>query len=419
MGNVGRMRVGVVGLGYVGLPLAAAFAGSGAEVIGVDVDAPRVAAIRRGEAVLHDPTLDAAQLADVQATTDFAPLAGVDAIVICVPTPLSPNREPDLGPLLACAHALAAVIRPGQLVVLESTTFPGTTRERLAPILESSGLRAGTDFHLAYSPERLDPGRLTAGLRTTPKLVAGLTPACRARAEALYRLVCDEIVAVSSPDVAEFTKLLENIFRSVNIALVNELAILADRMGLDIWEIVDAAATKPYGFMRFEPGPGMGGHCLPVDPFYLSWRAREFDLPCEFVELAGKVNQLMPGHCAGRIQRALNDAGMPVKGSRILLLGVAYKPGLPDTREAPALPILQLLRDLGGEVAYHDPHVARLPATGLTSRPLDEALRWADVAVIVTAHPEVDHAEVARVARLTVDLRGVTRGVTSPTVVRL
>jgi UDP-N-acetyl-D-glucosamine dehydrogenase len=414
-----RMRVGVVGLGYVGLPLAAAFAGRGAEVIGVDVDARRVAAIRAGDAELHDPSLDAAHLADVQVTTDFAPLAEVDAVVICVPTPLSPNREPDLGPLLACAHALAGVVRRGQLVVLESTTFPGTTRERLAPILEASGLRAGVDFHLAYSPERLDPGRLAAGLQSTPKLVGGLTPACQERAEALYGLVCDAVVPVSSPDIAEFTKLLENIFRSVNIALVNELAILADRMGLDIWEIVDAAATKPYGFMRFEPGPGMGGHCLPVDPFYLSWRAREFDFPCEFVELAGKVNQMMPKHCAARVQRALNDVGLPVKGSRILLLGVAYKAGLPDTREAPALPILEILRDLGGEVAYHDPHVPRLAGTGLESRPLEEALSWADVAVIVTAHPEVDHAEVARAARLVVDLRGVTRDVPSSTVVRL
>jgi UDP-N-acetyl-D-glucosamine dehydrogenase len=413
------MRVGVVGLGYVGLPLAAAFAGAGAEVVGVDVDARRIADIRDGRAPLHDPTLDASALADVRVTTDVAELAAVDAVVICVPTPLSPNREPDLGPLLASAHALAAVVRPGQLVVLESTTFPGTTRERLAPILEASGLRAGADFHLAYSPERLDPGRVATGLRSTPKLVAGLTPACLERAQQLYRLVCDEVVPVSSTDVAEFSKLLENIFRSVNIALVNELAIVADRMGLDIWEIVDAAATKPYGFMRFDPGPGMGGHCLPVDPFYLSWRAREFGVPCEFVELAGKVNQAMPHHCAGRIQRALNDAGLPVRGARILLLGAAYKPGLPDTREAPALPILQLLRDLGGDVAYHDPHVPHLPGTGLDSRPLEEGLRWADVAVIVTAHPEVDHAEVARTARLVVDLRGVTRDVASDTVVRL
>jgi UDP-N-acetyl-D-glucosamine dehydrogenase len=252
-----------------------------------------------------------------------------------------------------------------------------------------------------------------------PKVVAGLTPACRDRAEALYRTICDEVLAVSSTDAAEFTKLLENVFRSVNIALVNELALLADRMGLDIWEIVGAAATKPYGFMRFDPGPGMGGHCLPVDPFYLAWRAREFGFSCEFVELAGKVNQAMPSHCVARVQRALNDAGRPVKGSRILVLGVAYKAGVPDTRESPALPILEELAELGGEVAYHDPHVPRLTSPALAGRPLDEGIAWADVVVIVTAHPEVDHVAVARRARLTVDLRGVTREIASPTVVRL
>jgi UDP-N-acetyl-D-glucosamine dehydrogenase len=413
------MRVGVVGLGYVGLPLAAAFADRGAEVIGVDIDARRVAAIRAGTAGVHDETLRPELLARVAATTDFAALAEVDAVVICVPTPLTPNREPDLAPLVTCAQEIAQVLRRGQLVVLESTTFPGTTRERLGPLLESSGLRAGADFALAYSPERLDPGRVGQGLRQTPKLVAGLTRTCRDRAEALYRVVCDEVVPVSSTDVAEFSKLLENIFRSVNIALVNELALLADRMDLDIWEIVDAAATKPYGFMRFDPGPGMGGHCLPVDPFYLSWRAREFDFACEFVELAGKVNQAMPAHCAARVQRTLNGVGLPVKGARILVLGVSYKAGIPDTRESPALPIIATLRELGGDVAYHDPHVPRLAHARLESRPLDEALSWADVAVIVTAHPEVDHDAVAERARLVVDLRGVTRHIVSDTVVRL
>jgi UDP-N-acetyl-D-glucosamine dehydrogenase len=413
------MRVGVVGLGYVGLPLAAAFADRGADVIGVDIDPRRVAAIAAGTAALHDETLQPELLARVSASTDYRQLARADAIVLCLPTPLSPNREPDLAPLLTGAHELAQVLQRGQLVVLESTTFPGTTRERLAPILEGSGLRAGSDFALAYSPERLNPGRAGGGLRETPKLVAGLTPACRERAEALYRTICDEVVAVSSPDVAEFTKLLENIFRSVNIALVNELAILADRMGLDIWEIVDAAATKPYGFMRFDPGPGMGGHCLPVDPFYLAWRAREFGFPCEFVELAGKVNQAMPAECTARVQRALNAVGLPVKGARVLLLGVSYKAGLPDTRESPALPILATLRDLGADLAYHDPHVPRLRQAGLVSQPLDEALSWADVAVIITAHPEIDHDRVAQRARLVVDLRGVTRHVVSDTVIRL
>jgi UDP-N-acetyl-D-glucosamine dehydrogenase len=417
--NCTRMRIGVVGLGYVGLPLAAAFAAAGHEVVGVDVDRRRVASVRAGEVGLHDLTPDPAAPRGIEASTDYEVLRGCDAVVLCVPTPLTANREPDLGPLLHAAHALAAVVARGQLVVLESTTFPGTTRERLAPILEGSGLRAGGDFHLAYSPERLDPGRIEHDMRTTPKVVAGLTRSCGDRAEALYRTICDEVVRVSTTDAAELTKLLENIFRSVNIALVNELAVLADRMGIDIWEVVDAASTKPYGFMRFEPGPGMGGHCLPVDPFYLSWRAREFGLPAEFIELAGKVNQRMPEHCVRRIQRALNDVGRPVKGSRVLVLGVAYKEGIDDTRESPAVRIIELLDELGAQLAYHDPHVARLPGSPAQPMGLDDGLSWADVAVIVTAHPDVDHGRVADHARLVVDLRGVTRGAASPTVVRL
>jgi UDP-N-acetyl-D-glucosamine dehydrogenase len=409
----------VVGLGYVGLPLAAAFAAAGAEAVGVDVDPRRIEAVRAGTADVADATLDRSALERVALSTDYEALRGCEAVLVCIPTPLTPNREPDLGPLVASAAALARVVEPGMLVVLESTTFPGTTRERLAPVLEESGLRAGSDFHVAYSPERLDPGNVVHGLRTTPKLVAGLTPACAERAERLYRLVCDDVVVLSSPDAAEFTKLLENIFRSVNIALVNEMALLAGRMGIDIWEVVDAAATKPHGFMSFRPGPGMGGHCLPVDPFYLAWRAREFDEPCEFVELAGKLNQRMPQHCVARVQRALNDAGRPVRGARVLVLGVAYKPGISDTRESPATKILAALVDLGAEVAFHDPHVAELPAFGLRSRGLGEGLAWCDVAVIVTAHPEVDHLDVARRAPLVVDLRGVTRELASPTVARL
>ncbi|MHB8532081.1 MAG: nucleotide sugar dehydrogenase, partial [Solirubrobacteraceae bacterium] len=278
------------------------------------------------------------------------------------------------------------------------------------PLLEESGLSAGRDFHLAFSPERVDPGRSDHTIRTTPKVLGGLTDACAERAEALYETVCDELVRVSSPEAAELTKLLENVFRSVNIALVNELAMLTDRMGIDVWEVVEAAATKPYGFMRFEPGPGMGGHCLPVDPFYLAWRAREFDMVTEFVELAGKINQQMPYHCVAKAQRALNDRGMSVKGARIAVIGVSYKPGVGDVRESPALKIIALLRELGGEVSYHDPHVAELSELGLSSTPLEEALADADLALIVTAHPDVDHAQIARRARLVVDLRGVTRG---------
>ncbi len=414
--------VGIVGLGYVGLPLAVAFAQQGCDVVAVDVDPRKVQAIEAGESYIED--VPSAQLQAVgeriHATTRYARLERADAVLVCVPTPLTRNREPDLGPLLDATHALADVLQAGQLVVLESTTYPGTTRERMLPILEEeSGLVAGRDFHLAFSPERVDPGRTDFTLRNTPKVVGGLTEACAERAESLYGLVCDEIVPVSSPEAAELTKLLENIFRSVNIALVNELAMLTDRMGIDIWEVVDAAATKPYGFMRFDPGPGMGGHCLPVDPFYLTWRAREFHMSTEFIELAGKVNQQMPYHCVMKVERALNDAGLPVKGTRIAVLGVSYKPGVGDVRESPALKIIALLGALGAELFYHDPHVPELPEFDLRSVPLEEALRDADLALIVTAHPTVDHALAAERARVVVDLRGVTRNAVAANAVRL
>jgi UDP-N-acetyl-D-glucosamine dehydrogenase len=413
--------VGVIGLGYVGLPLAVAFAEEGCEVVAVDVDSGKVERIAAGESYIEDvPSEQLRKLAQrIHATTRYSRLAKADAVLICVPTPLTPNREPDLGPLIDSTRALAEVLQADQLVVLESTTYPGTTRERVLPLLEESGLAAGRDFHLAFSPERVDPGRTDYTLRNTPKVVGGLTDACAERAEAIYGLVCDNLVRVSTPEAAELTKLLENIFRSVNIALVNELALLTDRMGIDIWEVVDAAATKPYGFMRFEPGPGMGGHCLPVDPFYLSWRAREFDIATEFIELAGKVNQQMPYHCVAKAQRALNDAGLPVKGARIAVLGVSYKPGVGDVRESPALKIVGLLRALGADLRYHDPHVPSLPDLGLSSLPLEDALRDADLALIVTAHPGVDHELVARRARLVVDLRGVTRDSGVSNVVRL
>jgi UDP-N-acetyl-D-glucosamine dehydrogenase len=413
--------VGVIGLGYVGLPLAVAFAQEGCEVIALDVDSRKVEAIRAGESYIEDVPDErlAAVLENIHASTRYADLTRADAVLICVPTPLSRNREPDLGPLIEATRALAEVLRADQLVVLESTTYPGTTRERVAPLLEESGLAAGRDFHLAFSPERVDPGRTDFTLRSTPKVLGGLTSACAERAEALYGLVCDHVLRVSSPEAAELTKLLENIFRSVNIALVNELAMLTDRMGIDIWEVVDAAATKPYGFMRFEPGPGMGGHCLPVDPFYLSWRAREFDMSTEFIELAGKVNQQMPYHCVAKAQRALNERGLSVKGARVAVIGVGYKPGVGDVRESPALKIIELLKELGAEVLYHDPHVPSLAEFSFASTPLLEALADADLALIVTAHPEVDHDLVARRARLVVDLRGVTRSTPATNVVRL
>jgi UDP-N-acetyl-D-glucosamine dehydrogenase len=404
------MNIGVVGLGYVGLPLAVAFAEAGEDVIALDLDTGKVEAVSAGNSYIED--ISSARLRDalprIRATRRYADLAKADAVIICVPTPLTLNREPDLGPLNACAHALAQTLQPGQLVVLESTTYPGTTRCRLIPILEESGLKVGIDLSVAFSPERVDPGRVDYTLANTPKVIGGVTEACFERASELYGRICNHIVRVSTPDAAEMTKLLENIFRSVNIALVNELAILADRMGIDIWEVVDAAATKPYGFMRFDPGPGMGGHCLPVDPFYLTWRAREFHMSTEFIELAGKVNQQMPYYCVERIERALNDAMKPVKGSRILLLGASYKAGVGDIRESPALRILEVLAERGAEIGYHDEFVASLPEHGLQSSALTDLENW-DVVVLVTAHPGLDYDELTSESALFVDLRGVTR----------
>src|SRR5579875_1056937 len=415
------MAVGVIGLGYVGLPLAVAFAEAGQDVVAVDVDPRKVAALKAGESYVEDISDErlGGVLPRIQATSHFQPLARTDAVLICVPTPLTPNREPDLGALEAAGHGLGQVLQHGQLVVLESTTHPGTTRERLVPILEQeSELRVGEDVNLAFSPERVDPGRTDYTLRNTPKVVGGMTERCCERAAQLYGLICDEIVRVSSPEAAEMTKLLENIFRSVNIALVNELAILADRMGIDVWEVVDAASTKPYGFMRFEPGPGMGGHCLPVDPFYLTWRAREFHMSTEFIELAGKINQQMPYYCVERIERALNDVAKPVRGSRIGILGVSYKGGVGDIRESPALRIIEVLAERGAEISYHDPHVPELTRQNLCSRPLEDLLDG-DAVVLVTAHPGIDYGAVVRDGPLFVDLRGVTRGQVEQGVVTL
>src|SRR5215211_4210002 len=415
------MKVGIIGLGYVGLPLAVAFAEAGADVVGVDADSRKVERLRRSESDVED--ISSERLREVAprftATTEHEHLGACDAVLICVPTPLANQREPDLSYIVDAATSLSSVLREGQLVVLESTTYPGTTRDRLRPILEESGLAAGRDFHLAFSPERIDPGRTDYDIRTTPKIVGPLTAACRDRAVALYELVCDEVVAVSTPEAAELAKLLENIFRSVNIALVNELAILCDRMAIDVWEVVDAASTKPFGFMRFDPGPGMGGHCLPVDPFYLAFKAREYDFPTEFIELAGKINQNQPHFCVEKIQRALNDVAKPVKGSRVLILGMAYKGGVADMRESPALKIARLLRELGADVAYHDPHVAEVAELGLSSGELDAELRASDVACIVTAHPEVDYRQVVEAAPLVVDFRGVTQGIEAENLVRL
>ena len=415
------MKIGIVGLGYVGLPLAVAFAEGGHEVVGLDADSRKVESIERGESYVEDiPDAALAPLAGrLRPTQRHADLAACDAVIICVPTPLTGSREPDLTYLIDAATGLAGVLRAGQLVVLESTTYPGTTRERLAQILEESGLSAGTDFHLAFSPERIDPGRTDYTVRTTPKLVGGLTEACSRRARELYELICDEVVVLSRPEAAELAKLLENIFRSVNIAFVNELAQLCDRLGIDVWEVIDAAATKPFGFMRFDPGPGMGGHCLPIDPFYLAFKAREHDFYPEFIELAGKMNQAQPGFCVDRIERALNDVGKPVNGSKILIIGMSYKAGVGDTRESPALKIAALLQELGADLSYHDPHVPELGDMGLASVDLDAALTDCDAVAIITAHPSVDYKDVVARAPLVVDFRGVTRGIKAENLIRL
>jgi len=415
------MKIGIVGLGYVGLPLAVAFAEEGQEVVGVDTDQRKITSLRDGESYIEDVASEklAANAERLRWTHRYADLAACEAVVLAVPTPLTRNREPDLGPLVSAGTALAGVLQEGQLVILESTTYPGTTSERLAPMLEESGLAAGRDFNLAFSPERIDPGRTDFTLRNTPKVVGGLTPECLLRAVAFYELVCDEVVEVSSTESAELTKLLENVFRSVNIALVNELAMLCDRMDIDVWEVVEAAATKPYGFMSFKPGPGMGGHCLPVDPFYLAWRAREFDTPTEFIELAGEINQAMPYFCAEKIAHALNERERSVKGSRIAIIGASYKPGVGDLRESPSLKIMRILGERGADLVYHDEHVPELSDFGLSSLGLEQALEGADAAVILTAHPGLDLQQIVSTAPVVVDFRGVTRGIEATNLVRL
>ena len=404
--------VAIVGAGYVGVPLAQVFAEAGLRVVLVDVDAGRVDTLNRGESYIEDvssaelaPLVDAGSIA---ASTDYDEVRDSDAILVALPTPLSVNREPDLSIVLGAAREIAERLRPGHLVILESTTYPGTTRDEVLPILAAGGLQVGSDFHLAFSPERVDPGRTDWTTKTTPKIVGGVTDACSAAACALYERALDTVITVSSPEAAELTKLLENIFRSVNIALVNELAQLCDRMGVDVWEVVDAAATKPFGFMSFKPGPGLGGHCLPVDPFYLSWKAREFDFYTEFIELAGKINENMPYFCLDKITRALNSQEKSVKGSTVHLVGVSYKADVGDLRESPALKLVELLREEGANVSYHDPHVPELPEHGLVSASLDGHVESADCVAIVTAHSGIDYPGLAERARLVVDFRNAT-----------
>jgi len=412
------MKIGIIGLGYVGLPLVIQFAKSGAQVLGIDVDETKVNALNAGESYIKHIPADAvkAQRAagQIEATTDSARVNELDAVLICVPTPLDDKREPDLSYILSTARAIAPHLPKGIVVVLESTTYPGTTEDELRPVLETgSGLKAGTDFHLAYSPEREDPGNPDSQVAKIPKVIGGYTPACLEKAKAIYSIAIETLVPVSSCRAAEATKLLENIFRCVNIALVNEMKIIYHELGIDIWEVIEAAKTKPFGYMPFYPGPGLGGHCIPIDPFYLSWKAKQHGLEARFIELAGKVNTAMPDYVIERLTSALVEQQKQIKGSRILIVGLAYKPNVEDDRESPSYVLMEKLEALGAAVDYHDPHVPVIRPSreyshfaGRKSIPWTaEAMNQYDVALIATAHNAVDHAQLAEWIPCVVDTR--------------
>jgi UDP-N-acetyl-D-glucosamine dehydrogenase len=422
------MKVAIIGLGYVGLPLSLQFARSGARVTGLDVDAAKVDALLNGKSYIQH--IDSASIGELVAsehfapTTDFSRIRSVDAIIICVPTPLNKNREPDISYIVKTGKSIAPHLKKGHLVVLESTTYPGTTDEDLRGVLEAgSGLKAGEDFHLAFSPEREDPGNPASRVAEIPKVVGGLTPACLDRATALYRIAIRTIVPVSSCRAAEATKLLENIFRGINIALVNELKCVYAAMGIDIWEVINAAKTKPFGYMPFYPGPGLGGHCIPIDPFYLTWKAREYGQHTRFIELAGEINTAMPVQVVNRVADALNGRSKAVRGSRILVLGLAYKANVDDDRESPSYVLMSLLRDRGADVAYYDPHVPTIQPTrehsswaGLRSVPWDrETIHGFDAVLISTAHSAVNYKELGEWAQCIVDTRNVMAGIPTST----
>jgi UDP-N-acetyl-D-glucosamine dehydrogenase len=416
-----RARVGVVGLGYVGLPLAVELARSGFDTTGIDLDARKVDAINHGTSYIPDvSSAEVARLVDrktLRATADFGALAGIDTVNICVPTPLRKTRDPDMSYIVSAVEAIAAHLHAGMLVILESTTYPGTTEELVKPMLEATGLVAGVDFFLAFSPERVDPGNPTFTTRNVPKVVGGITADSTKLAGALYEAAIDRIVPVSSPQVAEMVKLLENTFRAVNIGLVNEIALMCDRLGIDVWEVVRAAATKPFGFMPFYPGPGLGGHCIPIDPFYLSWKAKQNGFDPRFIELAGQINGAMPHFVVDKIAEALNQQRKPINGSTVLVLGVAYKRDIDDIRESPSLDVMLLLHEKGARVRYADPYVPTLPARAwrgevdLASAPITAAaLAEADCVAILTDHRMVDYEMVLRSARLIVDTRSAIGG---------
>ena len=403
---------GVIGLGYVGLPLSVEAGRSGLKVIGFDINTAVVTGVNAGRSHIQDLTdADVASLLDqglLEATTDMRRLAECDAVSICVPTPLSKTRDPDVSYVIAASEAVAAVLRPGQLIVLESTTYPGTTREVMQPALERTGLVVGEDFHLCFSPERVDPGNETWTTKNTPKVIGGLTEACSDAGTAFYERFIDRVVRVSSAEAAELTKILENTFRAVNIGLVNEVALIADLLGVDVWEVIDAAATKPFGFMKFTPGPGLGGHCIPVDPHYLAWKMRTLNYKTRFIDLASEINAEMPIFVADKVREVLNRKRLAVNGSKIVLLGVAYKRDIDDVRESPALDVLKLLEADGADVAYHDPFVPEWKEDGVTRRSqtlTDELLSGADAVVILTDHTDFDYAWIFEKAKALVDAR--------------
>jgi UDP-N-acetyl-D-glucosamine dehydrogenase len=417
-----QATVCVLGLGFVGLPLALRFAEVGFPVLGIDVDKDKVEDVNQGVSYIQGVSFGALPLHPIRASTDSSLLREADAAIICVPTPLSKTRDPDLSLVLEAARTVGENLHPGQLVVLESTTYPGTTRELLLPPMEEKGFRVGEDFFLAYSPERIDPGNDSFTLSNTPKVIAGITPTCLKLAHILYGQIVEKVVPVSSTDTGEMVKLLENTFRSVNIALVNEFAIMCDRLGLDVWEVIQAAASKPFGFMPFYPGPGLGGHCIPVDPHYLSWKLRLLAYKARLIELADEINQEMPRFVVEKVVEALNRERKSVKGSRILILGVAYKKDSDDVRESPALDVIKLLHDHGGEISYHDPHVSKLNFNNgiLCSEPLNpRSLSSYDVVVIATDHTRFDAREIVEHSRLVIDARNLTRDIQSERVIKL
>ena len=419
-----RARVGVIGLGYVGLPLAVEFARAGFDVTGFDVDASKITEINAGRSYIGD--VSSADVAahvtagTLRATTDMSKLRDMDVVDICVPTPLRKTKDPDMSYVVAAAEQIATYMHPGMLVVLESTTYPGTTAEVLQPMFEATGHTVGVDFFLAFSPERVDPANEQFNTRNTPKVVGGTTPACSAVAAALYATAIDTVVPVSSTQVAEMVKLLENTFRAVNIGLVNEMALMAHRMNIDVWEVIDAAKTKPFGFMPFYPGPGLGGHCIPIDPFYLSWKARQSGFECRFIELAGQINGSMPDFVVERISEALNTVKKPINGSRIHVLGIAYKKDVSDMRESPALDVMALLQRRGAVISYSDPHVPTLDHAGLQLSAIrEEDAKGVDCAVICTNHAGFDYAAMPTRFPLIVDTRNALKGNGAANIFRL